>query len=123
MRHRNKDHPVLMHERAEWSARTLGKATVAPLSLCLENIITDVSGRFETGNLFDDSSSGQSRAREWIQNDLKDATPIDLCDETEKFHIEQRFALAMFSFSLGGDGWAPVAIGSRDGKWLTDELL
>ena len=41
----------------------------------------------------------------WILEECDASTPIDPCDTTQLLLNEQRYALAVMYFSLGGDAW------------------
>ena len=71
----------------------------------LQEQIYSVSQRVGTVAALDDPTSPQSRARDWIVEECDADIPIDPCTESQIFLNEQRYALAVMYFSLGGDQW------------------
>ena len=91
---------------------------------CLSKLINQVSVRVGTVAALDDPNSPQSRAEAWILEECDGTIPIDPCDESQLILIEQRYALAVMYFSLGGDGWNTGSNPSLDksaaeGVWLS----
>ncbi len=86
--------------------------------------INQVSERVGTVEAQADPTSPQSRAREWIIEECNAVTPIEYCGETQLILNEQRYALAVMYFSLGGDEWNAGSNpgpdkGAGAGQWLT----
>lgn len=67
--------------------------------------IYSVSERVGTVAALDDPTSPQSKASNWIVEECDADVPIDPCTESQIFLNEQRYALAVMYFSLGGDQW------------------
>jgi hypothetical protein len=83
-----------------------------------------VSERVGTVEAQADPESAQSRARDWIIEECGAVTPIEYCGETQLLLNEQRYALAVMYFSLGGDGWNAGSNpgpdkGAGEGRWLS----
>ncbi|KAL7472640.1 hypothetical protein ACHAXS_013019 [Conticribra weissflogii] len=85
----------------------------------LRDQIFQVSVRVGTVDALDDPTSPQSLASEWILEECDSDPPIDPCTETQIILNEQRYALAVMYFSLGGDNWNYGAIGSGEGEWMS----
>lgn len=90
----------------------------------LTELILQVSARVDTVDELDDPNSPQSKASEWILEECDADVPIDPCTESQIGLIEQRYALAVMYFSLGGDGWNTGSNPSVDkdagnGVWLS----
>jgi len=85
----------------------------------LRDQIFQVSVRVGTVDALDDPASPQSLASEWILEECDNDPPIDPCTETQIILNEQRYALAVMYFSLGGDNWNYGAIGSGEGEWMS----
>ena len=106
----------------------------------LSDLIFALSVRMGTVDALSDPSSPQSRASDWIIEEC-DArplalstgymhhkstaalTPIDPCTGTQEL-IEQRYALAVMYFGLGGDSWNAGANPGLDaaappGQWMS----
>ena len=86
--------------------------------------IYQVSERVGTVEAQADPLSPQSRARDWIVEECAAVTPIEYCGETQLILNEQRYALAVMYFSLGGDEWNAGSNpgpdkGAGEGKWLS----
>jgi hypothetical protein len=87
----------------------------------ISRIINDLSSRMGTLDALDDPSSPQYQARDWIIEECDAATPIDPCDVELN---EQRYALAVVYFGLGGDSWNAGANPGLDrnapqGQWMS----
>lgn len=76
---------------------------------CLKEIIRGVASRLDT--------KPHSEASAWIleECDTNDNVLTDPCDQGQTFFIEQRYALAVMYFSLGGDDW-----GLTSGEWISE---
>lgn len=90
----------------------------------LKTQIYDVSVRVGTTAQLDDPNSPQSKASEWIIEQCDADPPIDPCDVALLNLNEQRYALAVMYFSLGGDGWNNGANPGLDpnapaGQWMS----
>lgn len=90
----------------------------------LQEQIYAVSQRVGTVSALDDPTSPQSRARDWIVEECDADVPIDSCSESQIFLNEQRYALAVMYFSLGGDQWNEGANPTLDknageGVWMS----
>ncbi len=90
----------------------------------LQEQIYSVSQRVGTVAALDDPTSPQSRARDWIVEECSADVPIDPCTESQIFLNEQRYALAVMYFSLGGDQWNEGANptlnkGAGEGVWMS----
>jgi hypothetical protein len=86
--------------------------------------IFQVSERVGTTEAQSDQMSPQSKARDWIIEECDAVTPIEYCGETQLILNEQRYALAVMYFSLGGDEWNVGSNPGPDksagpGKWLS----
>jgi len=115
---------------------TIDSGTYAPTSLncalpgaCanrLQEQIYSVSQRVGTVAALDDPTSPQSRARDWIVEECDADVPIDPCTESQIFLNEQRYALAVMYFSLGGEQWTygsnpTLNKDAGAGVWMTGE--
>ena len=87
-----------------------------------------VSVRMGTVEALDDPSSPQSQARDWILEECDASIPIDPCTASQIILNEQRYALAVMYFGLGGDSWnagaypgqvARALADARPGIWMT----
>ena len=83
-----------------------------------------ISERVGTIEALADPMSPQSKARDWIIEECTAATPIEYCGETQLILNEQRYALAVMYFSLGGDEWNAGSNPGLDksageGTWLS----
>ena len=87
----------------------------------LRDQIYAVSVRVGTTAELEDPNSAQSLASEWILEECDAQPPIDPCDERQIILNEQRYALAVMYFSLGGDNWNNGAQTSGEGAWLSAE--
>lgn len=67
--------------------------------------IYEVSVRVGTVETLDDPNSPQSQASSWILEECDADIPIDPCSSSQLLLNEQRYALAVMYFSLGGDSW------------------
>ena len=90
----------------------------------LREQIYQVSERVGTVPALDDPNSPQSKAGEWIIEECDASVPIDPCTESQILLNEQRYALAVMYFSLGGDSWNAGANPSLEddappGTWLS----
>lgn len=91
----------------------------------LRQQIYDITVRVGTPvDALDDPSSPQYQASEWIIEECDTDPPIDFCTETQIILNEQRYALAVMYFSLGGDGWNAganpgLARDAGEGTWLS----
>eukprot|EP00956_Cyclotella_meneghiniana_P043819 scaffold289406_cov103-Cyclotella_meneghiniana.AAC.1 len=90
----------------------------------LRGQIYDVSVRVGTTAALDDPNSPQSRASAWIVEECDADPPIDPCDIAFLNLNEQRYALAVMYFSLGGDDWNNGANPGQDaaapaGQWMS----
>ena len=90
----------------------------------LSDQIYAVSVRMGTVAALDDPTSPQSQARDWILEECDATIPIDPCTESQLPFIEQRYALAVMYFSLGGDGWNAGANPGQEaaaapGQWMS----
>ena len=89
----------------------------------LRDQIYEISVRVGSVPTLDDPNSPQSRASDWILEECN-LGAIKYCSESEMLLNEQRYALAVMYFSLGGDDWNDGAnLGqARDsppGTWLS----
>ena len=83
-----------------------------------------VSERVGTESQIDDKNSPQYKAKEWITEECDATVPINPCTESQLPIIDQRYALAVMYFSLGGDDWNDGANPGLDydaspGTWLS----
>ncbi|KAL3817274.1 hypothetical protein ACHAXA_003195 [Cyclostephanos tholiformis] len=83
-----------------------------------------ISERVGTIEALADPMSPQSKARDWIIEECTAPTPIEYCGEMQLILNEQRYALAVMYFSLGGDEWNAGANPGIDknadkGTWLS----
>ena len=83
-----------------------------------------MSLRVGTVEALDDPSSPQSKAAAWILEECDATIPIDPCTESQLILNEQRYALAVMYFSLGGDTWNAGSNPSLDksapeGQWMS----
>ena len=90
----------------------------------LQELINTVTDKVNSSLALEDPNSAQSMARDWILKECDADPPIDPCDESGINLIEQRYALAVLYFSLGGDDWYGGANPGQDpsapaGKWLS----
>ena len=90
----------------------------------LSEQIYQVSVRVGTVEALDDPSSPQSKASAWILEECDATVPIDPCTESQLLLNEQRYALAVMYFSLGGDGWnagsnPTLDKSAPDGQWMS----
>ena len=89
----------------------------------LQDLINDVSARVGSLLALEDPNSAQSISREWILKECDAVPPIDPCEISGINVIEQRYALAVLYFSLGGDDWDNGANPGQDanaaGVWLS----
>ena len=91
----------------------------------LQDRIQAVSLRVSTSNeTLDDADSAQYRASEWLLEECDAAVPIDTCAESQMLLNEQRYALAVMYFSMGGEGWNEGSNPNLDedageGTWLS----
>ena len=90
----------------------------------LREQIYAVSERVGTVPTLDDPNSPQYKAGEWIIEECDASVPIDPCSESQILLNEQRYALAVMYFSLGGESWnAGANPGVEDdaspGTWLS----
>ena len=88
--------------------------------------IYSVSERVGTVAALDDPTSPQSMARDWIVEECDADVPIDPCTESQIFLNEQRYALAVMYFSLGGEQWTygsnpTLNKDAGAGVWMTGE--
>lgn len=91
----------------------------------LRDQIYAISVRVGSVETLDDPNSAQSKATEWIVEECGADPPIDPCDVNQIMLNEQRYALAVMYFSLGGDNWnsgsnaGQVADNAEVGAWMT----
>ena len=90
----------------------------------LREQIYAVSVRVGSTAALEDPNSAQSRASEWILEECDADPPIDPCDVALLNLNEQRYALAVMYFSLGGDEWNNGANPGQDpsvpaGQWMS----
>jgi len=71
----------------------------------LREQIYDVSVRVGTVDQLQFTNSPQYLASEWILEECDASVPIDPCTASQILLNEQRYALAVMYFSLGGDNW------------------
>ena len=87
--------------------------------------IEQISIRMGTLDALSDPASAQSLARNWILEECDAATPIEYCGGDVQLVLnEQRYALAVLYFSLGGNEWNAGANPNIDksapeGVWLS----
>lgn len=107
--------------------------TLGPTKVCnnpstckdrLREQIYALSVRVGTTAALEDPHSAQSRASEWILDECNADPPIDPCDVALLNLNEQRYALAVMYFSLGGDEWYNGANPGQDrsapaGLWMS----
>ena len=84
-----------------------------------------VSVRMGTTATLDDPTSPQSQARDWIVEECDATIPIDPCTASQLILNEQRYALAVMYFGLGGDSWNAGANPGVDaavgpGQWMSE---
>jgi hypothetical protein len=90
----------------------------------LKEQIYAVSVRVGTTEQLNDPNSAQSKASDWIVEQCDADPPIDPCDVALLNLNEQRYALAVLYFSLGGDAWNYGANpgldpGAPAGQWMS----
>ncbi|ACI64439.1 predicted protein [Thalassiosira pseudonana CCMP1335] len=91
----------------------------------LRDQIYAISVRVGSVETLDDPNSAQSKATEWIVEECGADPPIDPCDVNQIMLNEQRYALAVMYFSLGGDNWnsgsnaGQAADNAEVGAWMT----
>jgi hypothetical protein len=90
----------------------------------LKEQIYAVSVRVGTTEQLNDPNSAQSKASAWIVEQCDADPPIDPCDVALLNLNEQRYALAVLYFSLGGDAWNSGANpgldpGAPAGQWMS----
>lgn len=90
----------------------------------LRDQIFAVSVRMGTTEALDDPNSPQSQARDWIIEECDAVIPIDPCTASQLNLNEQRYALAVMYFSLGGDSWNAGSNPGQDaaagpGQWMS----
>ena len=90
----------------------------------LRSQIYDISVRVGSTAELEDPNSAQSRASDWIVEQCDTDPPIDPCDVALLNLNQQRYALAVMYFSLGGDGWNSGANPGLDpaapaGQWMS----
>jgi len=83
-----------------------------------------LSVRMGTVDALSDPSSPQSQARIWIIEECDALIPIDPCTASQLLLNEQRYALAVMYFGLGGDSWNAGANPGLDpnappGQWMS----
>lgn len=82
-----------------------------------------MSVRVGSVSTLDDPNSPQSKASEWILEECAANPPIDPCDEQQILLNEQRYALAVMYYSLGGDNWNyganPGLVIEEEGVWMS----
>ncbi len=83
-----------------------------------------LSVRMGTVDALSDPSSPQSQARNWILEECDALIPIDPCSASQLLLNEQRYALAVMYFGLGGDSWNAGANPGLDaaappGQWMS----
>eukprot|EP00585_Thalassiosira_rotula_P009655 CAMPEP_0196147902 /NCGR_PEP_ID=MMETSP0910-20130528/26457_1 /TAXON_ID=49265 /ORGANISM="Thalassiosira rotula, Strain GSO102" /LENGTH=1211 /DNA_ID=CAMNT_0041410433 /DNA_START=148 /DNA_END=3779 /DNA_ORIENTATION=+ len=101
-----------------------------PSSLSLrtcKNLLQDqiyvVSARVGTSNeTLGDRNSPQYKASKWLLEECEAAVPIDPCTPSQRLLNEQRYALAVMYYSLGGQGWTygrKVSNVTSKGTWMS----
>jgi hypothetical protein len=71
----------------------------------LNEMFQEISNRVGTTGELNDPDSPQSMASAWMVQQCDADPPIDPCNASLINLTEQRYALAVMYFSLGGDGW------------------
>jgi hypothetical protein len=87
-------------------------------------MIQEISNRVGTTGELNDPNSAQSKASAWMVHQCDADPPIDPCNVSLINLTEQRYALAVIYFSLGGDGWRYGANPGLDpnappGQWMS----
>lgn len=90
----------------------------------LNDMFQEISIRVGTTGELNDSDSPQSMASDWMVQQCDADPPIDLCNAFLITLMEQRYALAVMYFSLGGDGWVYGSNPDLDpnappGQWMS----
>jgi hypothetical protein len=90
----------------------------------LKDIINAVSLRVGTTDHLNDLDSAQSKATAWLIEQCDADPPIDPCDDSLLNLTEQRYALAVMYFSLGGDEWYNESnhglyLDAPAGRWMS----
>jgi hypothetical protein len=90
----------------------------------LNEMIQAISIRVGTAGHLNDTNSAQSKALAWMVQQCYAVPSIDPCNASLITLTEQRYALAVMYFSLGGDGWEYGANPDLDpnappGQWMS----
>jgi len=67
----------------------------------------------------DNRNSAHYKASQWILEECDATTPIDLCSTSQMLLREQRYALSVLYFSLGGERWRRGSNPNLDRGWLS----
>jgi hypothetical protein len=103
------------------------KPGLCDVEACLDRLnemIQAISFRVGTMGKLNDMNSAQSNASAWMVQQCYSDPPIDPCNASLITLMEQRYALAVMYFSLGGDGWVYGSNPDLDpnappGQWMS----
>jgi hypothetical protein len=107
-----------------WACVEVPKPCCVGCSDRLNDIINAVSIRVGSADQLNDLDSAQSKASAWIIEQCDADPPFDPCDDSLFNLTEQRYALAVMYFSLGGDEWSygsnpDLDLGAPAGQWMS----